>query len=127
MQKNMEKNWTFPVGMTPVDLIVNETLPEGISGSFSVYSDQKADDFFFLPLPELEAGMVFSISPSPALNWSVAKTDYSLYIKVEDKYFSGKSHHFQLKEKSFSPFRHTAKKSLLSGRKIAVSNCVYRL
>ena len=127
MQKNVEKNWTFPVGMTPEALIVNESLPEDLPGSFSVYATQNADDFFFLTLPELEAGMVFSISPSPALNWSVAKTDFSLYIKVEDKHFSGKLLHFQLKEKSFFNFRHTAKKSLSPGRKIAASNCVYRL
>lgn len=122
----MEKFWTMQVEELPSFLILDEKRLEENSCIFSICTSLQRGDLFTLPLPELELGMVFSISANPVLAWEFESSDLSLCLTVRDAYFSTERKvAFAGKKRSIR--NHTISSASLQGRKLCARNCVFRL
>lgn len=121
----MEKVWFSQTSVSSTNLIINEVLPEASLCTYSIYTPLRGEDEFVLPLPELDFGMVFSISAVSTLKWRFDPVDYAYTLTVKDPLFSGSAKKLALPEKGIRN-RQTFS-SPPAGRMICSFHCVYRL
>lgn len=125
MKKNTEKVWSLTCMDSQACLILNEKKLEGESCTFSVCSSWSGEKCLVLPLPELEAGMIFSISATSTLKWEFIPVDYAFVLTVKDARFSGEVRKVSPPEKR-ERFQHPVF-TPRAGRMISELYCIYRL
>lgn len=121
-------NWMINTRDLTAVLTVDENLRAGTFCAFSIYTPPALEDFFALPLPGIEPGIIISITSASTPPWVFAEVDETLSFTVSDhRFFPGKTTLSGWRKEPCAALRRTGKNPLSTGRKITAKCCVYRL